>query len=154
MATTLQSPMTLDEFIEEMEKAELLHETLPIARDLAEQVTQIYYEDIAINFALSSSADGQGWAPHAPSTISRYGPHPLLILTGALLEASTSSIAPGSYLEVSDRQIVIGNTLIYAATQQYGRDNIPARPYFDPSEESIERVEDAAYDYLVREVFA
>ena len=153
MAIATRAKYTLDELIAELEIQAQAMDDLPIARDLEQEITSVMYAGIQQNYNLSATAWGMAWAPHAPSTIARYGPHPLLILTGAMEAASTSSGVRGNYLEVNDRSVVIGVDLPYAAAQQYGTDKIPARPFFDLPDEAIADLEDLAVGYYSREVF-
>jgi len=152
MAIANQTSMTLDEFIASLQEAADRMDDLPIASDMQDAITEAMYEGIQKNYDSASTAWGQPWAPHAPYTVRMYGPHPLLILTGRMLAASTSSGVQGNYLSVSDRSIVIGVDLPYAANQQFGTDIIPARPFFDLPENTIRQVEDIAADYLVHEL--
>ncbi len=75
------------------------------------------------------------WPPHAPATVRRYGPHPLLILSGKLYEAATNSAGPGhvEILDVREAAIAIDLAVIpYARAQNegYPPGNLPARTYF------------------------
>lgn len=152
MAIANKSTFTVDEFIAEMEQADRLTHELPIASDNAELFTQIMYAGVQENYDRSSAADGAAWAPHAPSTVRRYGPHPLLILSGAMLAASTTTGVQGNYLSVSDRSITIGVDLIYAPAQQFGTDKIPARPFMDLPEQYIVDMENTAADLFTQAV--
>lgn len=154
MAIGTKTSYTLDEFAAELEENDRLMAELPVARDLADEFVDLLCAGIQRNYDDQRSGDGTPWAPHAPSTIRMYGPHPILILSGAMQAASVSA-APGNYLEVSDRAIVLGVALPYAATHEFGDPsrNIPARPFIDPPEEYLHEVGNRAADYFVREVF-
>lgn len=153
MAIATKPVFTLDEFAAELEESARLANELPIARDLQDQITDLIYASVQRNYDESASADGAAWAPHAPMTIRMYGPHPILILSGAMEAASTMSGIGGNYLEVSDRSITTGVTLPYAATHQYGdaSRNIPARPFYDLRESYIHEIENLAANYLTQE---
>lgn len=85
---------------------------------------------------------GYKWAPHSPYTIQKYGPHPLLILSGAMLQATTESGAAGSVHDVQPREAVIGTDIFYAAFQQFGTLRIPARRFVWLDAESVAEVEE------------
>jgi hypothetical protein len=98
-------------------------EIMPIAR-----------AGFASNFADGGSHLGP-WPPHAPATVRRYGPHPLLILSGKLYQAATSSGGAGhvEILDVREAAIAIDLAAVpYARAQNegYPPGNLPARPYF------------------------
>lgn len=152
MAIAARSEYTVAEFASELESTVQTMGQWPIASDLQEQLTDVMYAGIRDNFLASQSAWMEPWKPHAPSTIRRYGPHPLLILTGSLLAAATNSGVEGNYLDVTDRSITIGVTLPYAVAQQFGTDKIPARPFFDLPNDTIERIEDMAAEYFISQV--
>ncbi len=155
MAIATKDKFTFDEFIHELDEMDRIAQEAPIARDMQDQIAQIIYDGIALNFALSQDAWGNVWAPHAPLTIKMYGVHPLLILSSAMVTAATNTGAPGNVVEVQDRSFMVGVDLPYAATQQFGDQskNIPARPFFDPSDETIERLGTLAGDYFEQAVF-
>jgi phage gpG-like protein len=71
-----------------------------------------------------------------------------------MVTAATNTGAPGNVVEVSDRSFMVGVDIDYAAQQQFGsvEKNIPPRPFFDPSEETIERLHELAADYFEHEV--
>lgn len=66
--------------------------------------------------------DGQSWAPLAVSTLThRRNPDAPILIQDAHLRNSWT------YLAAPDR-VAVGSNLVYAATHQFGRDAIPARP--------------------------
>lgn len=154
MAIATKDRFTLDEFDHEMAEADRLVAELPIAVDRHAEITEAMYDGVRSNFMRQATATDEAWAPHAPLTIALYGIHPILILSSDMFNASTSTGAKGNYLNVTDRAIVIGVDLFYAAQQQFGdaSKNIPARPFFDLPEDSIAAVEDIAFDYFSHEV--
>ena len=83
------------------------------------------------------------WAPHSPYTIQKYGPHPLLILSGAMLASVTQSGAESRIESVGARDAEIGTSLFYAGYQQFGTDKIPARRFLWLDAESVDSVVDA-----------
>ncbi len=88
----------------------------------------------ASNFADGGSHLGP-WPPHAPATVRRYGPHPLLILSGRLYQAATSTAGPGhiEILDVREAAVAIDLAAVpYARAQNegYPPGNLPARTFF------------------------
>ncbi len=155
---------TVPEFIENLEELQDAMDALPIARDLAPQITDLIYDQVAENFFAESTAFGRGWAPHAPATIAKYGPHPLLVLSGYMFRAATESGAPGNYEEVTDRTISVGlstegnpenpSGYNYSLVQQFGSldGRIPPRPFFDIPQSTIREIELLAIDYYAANV--
>jgi phage gpG-like protein len=80
------------------------------------------------NFDATKAPYGQ-WPAHAPYTIQKYGPHPLLILTGVMKASVTESGSASRIEEVGTRQLAIGTDLFYAPYQQFGTRKIPPRPF-------------------------
>ena len=96
-----------------------------------ESVLDILHEGFASNFDQTRAPYGQ-WPPHSPLTIIKYGPHPLLILTGAMKAAVTQSGSSDRIEEITQSEAIIGTSLFYAPYQQYGTGGpnpIPARPF-------------------------
>ena len=113
-------------------------------------------EALALNFSLAVGPDGSPWAPHAPSTVRRYGPHPLLILSGAMLAAVSDQGGSGHIEDILGREAKIGadgGTIPYLFTHEYGYGDIPARPFFYLVDATVESVEDAffnsAYEIII-----
>ena len=80
------------------------------------------------NFERAEGPSGD-WAPHAPYTIAKYGPHPLLILSGDLLRSVTETGEKGSVQQIGEREMALGTSLFYAGWQQRGTSKIPPRPF-------------------------
>ncbi len=93
------------------------------------------------------------WAPHAPYTIQKYGPHPLLILSGAMLASVTQSGAEGRIESVGERDAEIGTSLFYAGFQQFGTKKIPARRFLWLDEPSVDKVVDVFADSAFEIIF-
>lgn len=124
-------------------------------RDTLEEIERVLERDaFGANFALSAAADGTPWAPHAPSTVARYGKHPLLILSGDLFLSVTSNFGAHHISRIDGRTLETGTDLVYAAVHQYGwpERNIPARPYLDASAEVLEHCREMAADGLFAEM--
>lgn len=146
------STYTLDEFAAELDESARLADELPIARDLQDEITELIYASVQRNFDEQVGSNGAKWAPHAPLTVQLYGVHPLLILTGTMWVAATMTGVEGNYLEVSDRQIVTGVDLPYAAQQQFGTDRIPQREFYYVRDSYVYEIENLAAAYAVQEV--
>lgn len=83
---------------------------------------------------------GPGWVPLAKRTLKRRrlkgkGGKPLLD-TGRL-RASLVAEGTGSVKEITRIGFRLGTNIVYAATHQYGRGRIPARPFI-PTERELE----------------
>lgn len=82
------------------------------------------------NIVAARGPNGEAWPPHAPSTVARYGPHPLLQLSGKLREAAEGG--PGRIREITDMEAIVGvdgGAIPYAARQNYGGGIIPRREF-------------------------
>ena len=158
MAIVRQQEYTFAEFGAEMDISDQQVATLPVASDRQEAFKDIIYANVQQNFDTASTASGEAWAPHAPATVARHGPHPLLILSGAMKQAATESGAAGNYEEVDDRTLVVGldmshvNGFDYASAQQFGTSTIPSREFFALSDWAIESISRVAADYFIHEV--
>lgn len=112
-------------------------------------------EGVIDNFENAATAAGVPWPPHAPATVKRYGPHPLLILSGAMREAATGG-GTGHVREiVDDDTLELGvdiSEIPYAAVHQYGypEGNIPQREYLAMSTGTIDACATVAADHSVR----
>ena len=99
-------------------------------------------QSIRDNFTSSATPDGANWPPRK-----RKGDgHPLLIDTGALLQAATGGGA-GHIEQLDAREVTMGvdgRVIPYAATHNYGRDPIARREYLGLKTEH----EDACADII------
>lgn len=74
-----------------------------------------------------------------------------LVDTEALMDAASADKpgVAGSTFSLEGDTLTLGTDLIYAATQEYGRGGIPARPYEQITDEDAVRVQEAFEgDYL------
>lgn len=107
----------------------------------------ILHEDFEAHFYASMGDDGP-WAPRKDSK-----PHPILILTGALIEAARDTGSTGNISEVSARELRTGvnaGVVNYAGFHQYGTRYMPARPYVWASEEALDDCLEAFADGCYR----
>jgi len=88
------------------------------------------------NFARQATADGVAWPPRKDPRPK----HPLLILTSKLVQ-SVGTQAAGHVERVSDLGLEIGTNLAYAAVHQFGYKGIPARPFLEAGEASLDACE-------------
>ncbi len=100
---------------------------------------------------MQAQGDNGAWAPRKDSK-----PHPLLILTGALLEGVRDTGNPANIHDVASNVLTLGidsSVVMYAAYHQYGTSRMPARPFIWASEEAIDAAADkfaeAAFQFLV-----
>lgn len=107
-----------------------------------EEAIAVVNDGLYQNFSLAVGPTGTSWPPHAPYTVQRYGPHPLLVLSGAMLAAATEVGASGNIHRVSDRSAESGidATIIpYTFAQNFGWAHIPARPFFYAVDDVVDR---------------
>ena len=131
--------VVLRDWIEQLESASLegpLRATLPI-----------WHQGIEENFMRAQGPDGAPWLPRKDTK-----PHPLLILTGALLMAVRDNGLAGHIQMVGWRRLMTGidgDVVPYAAVHEFGYKNIPARPYMY----ATPAVQDAALQVFADETF-
>lgn len=91
----------------------------PLLNDIAAEVASQTQRRISTE---KTSPEGTPWKAWSPAYAKhRHGGQSLLMNEGNLV----SDIQ----FEVSGKTAIVGSSLIYAATQQMGRDKIPARPF-------------------------
>lgn len=141
------------------ETAWLLHAAIlegPYDEPLAvcEQVTRQAIRD---NFNSQASPDNVDWPP-------RKNPgdgHPLLIDTGAMMQAATGGGPGGDSRQFQDtgehvlELSIDGSTIPYAATHNYGdpRRNMPQREFFGMHEAAIDEAEQVIADFVMTQIF-
>lgn len=99
---------------------------------------------VAAGFRASDSPDGVGWRPLARAHANNRRRKPL-VDTGYLRASVTA------HPQVSEDGFVITAAPVYAATHQYGRGAIPARPFLPPPNLPpawAARLEDAAREAM------
>lgn len=100
------------------------------------------------NFQNQKGATGSQWPGRKDNL-----PHPLLILSEDLLRSTQEG--GGQHIEeVSDRELSVGTSVLYAATQNFGDTsrNIPQREFLYASETTLDDCQDVVADYVVSEV--
>lgn len=108
----------------------------------------VIINQIEANFAGRQTATGQAWAPHAPSTIARYGAHPLLELSGAMKDAATGG--PGRREEIINGDIlalgVSPEQIEYAGFHETGTAKMPARPFMNLNNDTADKLAELSAD--------
>lgn len=98
-----------------------------------EDVGKIVRQSVRRNFAAGGRPDR--WQKRKDKK-----PHPILLLTRALRD----SVQPVA----TSRQVDIVSDRVYAATHQWGRGNIPARPYMVIQDEDRPKIREAIINHL------
>lgn len=86
-----------------------------------------------------TAPDGTPWAEWSDN----YTPKPggkLLERDGNLLDSIAFEVGPDA--------VTVGSNMVYAATHQYGRGKIPARPFLGVSEENTADIGDVVMDFI------
>lgn len=112
------------------------------------------HEGINENFERAESGQGTPWPPHAPSTVARHGPHPLLILSGKMWDAATGG--PGSWWVAADFRLSLGierSAIPYASTQQFGSDRVPQREFYFINRFAMQDVKQILADYYEQYIY-
>lgn len=120
-------------------------------REALHGCVKILHEGFETNFLRAEDASGASWPVRKDDL-----PHPLLILHGDLIEAARDVGNPNNLLHVDDRELVTGisgSGVPYAATHNYGRENIPQREFLYANEEVQEACEEVMADALLEMMF-
>lgn len=132
--------MNVDELPQHLEKVGVRLHQIP-----GEQPMQAVYrrivQGIRDNFTSSVSPDGLQWPPRKH----KGDGHPLLIDTGAMLQAATGGGA-GHFKEIADTHVKVGirgNRVKYAEFHETGTRYMPRRPYMGAQETVLEQIENA-----------
>jgi len=112
-----------------------------------DEVGEIVIRSIQLNFR--DEGRPAKWRPFAPSTLKKRQGGKLLQDTGRMLRSI-------SYRKLNNYGIEVGTNLggsnSYAATHQFGRGPIPARPFVMVQDNDIPEIERAIVDHIVREM--
>ena len=122
-----------------------------IPRAAMERCADLLREAFAENYAQGRNEETI-WPPHAPATVARHGPHPLLILSGKMREATVRQGAPGNVQEITDRQLTVGvdeRAVPYAGFQNWGTVRIPQREFLVPRQDNLDQCAEAIADALM-----
>lgn len=96
----------------------------PLLSDIAAEVVSQTQRRISDEKA---SPDGTPWKAWSPAYAKRRH-------SGNSLLMNEGNLVSDIQFQVQGNEAIVGSTLIYAATQQMGRDKIPARPFLGISE--------------------
>jgi phage gpG-like protein len=109
-------------------------------------------------FLAAEDSSGNAWPAHSPVTTALYGPHPLEILSGALLESLRSEGSQGNVKIVSDRELSWGTSIDYAAIQNYGGHRgfaeIPQREFIYWTDSMKDGSVEKIWEYIDREILS
>lgn len=120
-----------------------------------ESMIDTFHQGIIANFDNTQAPYGQ-WPPHSPMTIAIHGPHPLLILTGAMKRSVTQRGADERIEEIMRNEMNIGSSLFYAPYQQFGTNGpnpIPARPFLWLESSYVDRLHEQFADDITTRIF-
>lgn len=120
---------------------------------LVARLSVIGFQDVMDHFRKEEGAKRSGdtpysWARLSPITIAMRrqgrgpGGHKILQDTGRL----RGSIIPGTR---GSKRAFVSTNLFYAATHQYGRGNIPARPFMWISRSGLDKMHKVALDWVM-----
>lgn len=127
-----------------------LLESGDIRAALAGPIRELVLQAHRDNFTSSASPEGENWAPRK-----RLGDgHPLLMESGALLQAATGGGA-GHVTEVESRELRVGvdttteeGGIPGAIAHEFGdpRRNLPPRPWVGASEATLQKIDELVAD--------
>lgn len=110
----------------------------------------VIYQSVRDNFTSSATPDDVSW----PARKIEGDGHPLLIDTGAMLQAAVGS-GSGRVQEVGSFDLAVGvdgSVIPYAATHNFGSKNMPSREYMGISEEHEDECERIIADFVMQEI--
>lgn len=119
---------------------------------LRNQVGPVIRDRIDMNFALEQTGTGEAWKPLAPSTVKRKGHDRILVETGAMRTAATTTGA-GHTTEVTERAMNDGvdqAAIPYAIFHQLGTRKLAQREFIGINEDTVERMAGRIADFTVR----
>lgn len=119
--------------------------------DPLREVLPVLSQGFEQNFMRAEGPDGAPWKPRKDML-----PHPLLILSGALIESVRDTGGQGNIHEVSARDIAAGvdtSVIEYAGVHQFGSEHIPARPYLYASATTLDAMADVFADAALEMLF-
>jgi hypothetical protein len=147
--------MTPEEFVDLLKDTDDRCESLSLVQPLTKCVEQLQL-GFALNYGLAEDEEGVAWPPHAPATVAKYGPHPLLILSGAMYDATTDTGAMGNVTEIEDRELLVGvdgELIDYAWVHQQGTERVPQRQFVYARPEALDECENLIAEFAEVELF-
>lgn len=121
-------------------------------------VGELLRKGFAAAFASETGPNGQAWAARASSQITA---HPdfagrrLLVLSGDLFFAATTSAGIGNINQLAPQELLVGvsaGSVPYAAFHQFGTSNMPARPFIYATEETVQASANLLADWLLENI--
>jgi phage virion morphogenesis protein len=91
-----------------------------------------------------TAPDGEKWASWSPAYAAKAKP-------GAKLLEREGTLLDSIAFEVGNDAVTVGSNMVYAATHQFGRGNIPARPFLGVSAQNIEDIGDLVMAFIAKE---
>lgn len=158
MPTKLADAVAVEDLPAHLEELNARLALSSLAEPLEEcgQVIRGAFEENIFN---TEGPDGNPWPPHAPSTVARYGPHPLLILSGRMLESLTRKDAQGNVTIVEDREAEFGTDVtsqdgfFYPGIHDAGGSRIPQREFIYASPDREEKCGEILSDWIEKNLF-
>lgn len=117
------------------------------------QMLPIIRQSIEERFDTATSPDLAPWPERKPDP--RDDGHPLLIDTGALIDAAIGQ-GTGAMEQLGQRELLLGidgQVIEYANVHNEGFRNIPQREYFGLDEDTIDKCADLLADYVMQQIF-
>lgn len=119
-----------------------------------EECGQVLRGEFEANIFNTEDSRGVSWPPHAPATVAKYGPHPLLILSGRMLESLSQKSADGNISRVEDREAEFGTDVttiggfFYPGIHNDGGTRIPQREFFFVGADAEEKCGEILSDWI------
>lgn len=143
--------LDISDVVEHFRALEEAAEVADFSPVLREQVHPMLLASFRDRFTSSASADGAAW----PARKDPGDGHPLLMETGALMQAATGGGA-GAFAEIETRELSAGvdmqggseGGIPGAGVHQFGyaERNIPARPYLEADDETLVEIGEVLAD--------
>lgn len=107
---------------------------------LMAEASSIMLLGVQDHFMTETAPDGSPWAPLSPKTLMQKKAPYILRERGDLYQSLEQ--------DFTSEYAMVFTPMIYAATHQFGRDNIPARPYMGMSDAMADEILDASVEFL------
>jgi len=112
----------------------------PAIHDIAEHVL----ESTQQRFLAMETPDGDAWEPLAFETLARKERQDRIL-------TESGTLADTIHYLIENDEVQIGSNLEYAATHQFGRDNIAERPFLGLSNDDTDEILDILQSHLLDE---